>query len=156
MTHYFISVLILSAFWLVNSGHYTALLLGLGAGSVVLVVFLSHRMDVAEPEDTPLSLNWGIFGYWIWLIWEIWKSNIDVARIVLDPRLPISPTVFTVTGLQRSAIGKVVFANSITLTPGTVTIDIEGDRFCIHALTRDGAKALQEGEMNRRAARLER
>jgi multicomponent Na+:H+ antiporter subunit E len=90
-----------------------------------------------------------------WLILEVVKSNIDVARRILDPRLPISPRVIEVQASQRRDIGRVIYANSITLTPGTVSIDTDGDRITVHALTEEAAAGLLTGEMDRRVTRFE-
>lgn len=145
----------LAVLWLLLSGHYTPLLLGFGAGSVLLVVWLAARMDLVDHEGHPLHLTLRIIPYWLWLIKEIVKSNIDVIRRVLDPRLPISPTVRWVKASETSDLGKAIYANSITLTPGTVSIDVQGDHIEIHSLTREGAEAVEEGTMDRKVAALE-
>jgi multicomponent Na+:H+ antiporter subunit E len=93
--------------------------------------------------------------YWPWLSIEIIKSSFDVARRILAPSMPISPTVMEFEGSQETLIGRVVMANSITLTPGTVTLDLQGNRFRVHALAREAIEALLEGEMDRRVARAE-
>ncbi len=79
-----------------------------------------------------------------------------MARIVLSPRLPISPTLVELDAKPTTDAGRVLLGNSITLTPGTVTLDIYADRLLVHALTKEGAAALEEGEMNRRVASLGR
>jgi multicomponent Na+:H+ antiporter subunit E len=86
---------------------------------------------------------------------EIVKSSFDVARRVLSPSMPISPTVFEVDTSQHTMVGRVVYANSITLTPGTVTLDVQGDRLRVHALSRDTIDYLLSGEMDRRVTRAE-
>jgi multicomponent Na+:H+ antiporter subunit E len=93
--------------------------------------------------------------YLPWILKEIVKANLHVTRLILDPKLPISPTVTRLRCSQRTD-GKVTYANSITLTPGTVTIDMEGDVLVVHTLTREAAAALQEGEMDRRVGVLEK
>ena len=82
------------------------------------------------------------------------KSSIDVARIVLSPSLPISPTTVELTTTESTEGGKVILGNSITLSPGTVTIDVHGDRLLVHCLTRESAVALEDMEVQRRTARL--
>ena len=81
--------------------------------------------------------------------------GIDVAKAILSTPMTISPTVFTVTGTQKSELGRVVYANSITLTPGTVTIDLVDDQLTVHALTKAGLEGVESGEMDRRVTRLE-
>jgi len=141
--------------WLLLSGYFEPLLLGLGLASTALVVWIAHRMDVIDHEGHPIGLTPRILLYWPWLIWEIVKSNIDVMRRILDPALPISPTVFRVTSSQKTELGTVIYANSITLTPGTVTIDLEDNDLIVHAFTEDGAVALETGEMDRRVTAFE-
>jgi multicomponent Na+:H+ antiporter subunit E len=147
--------LVLFALWLLLSGHYVPLLIGLGALSVLLVVTIALRMDVVDREGHPIHLSPKALLYWPWLAWEIVKSNVDVARRILSPTLPISPTVIRLKASQKSELGKVIYANSITLTPGTVSIDIDGDKIEVHALTREAAQALRTGDMDRRVTRFE-
>ncbi|MEE8216319.1 MAG: Na+/H+ antiporter subunit E, partial [Acidiferrobacterales bacterium] len=131
------------------------LLIGLGALSVLLVVTIALRMGVVDREGHPIHLSPKALLYWPWLAWEIVKSNVDVARRILSPTLPISPTVIRLKASQKSELGKVIYANSITLTPGTVSIDIDGDKIEVHALTREAAQALRTGDMDRRVTRFE-
>ena len=90
-----------------------------------------------------------------WLIWQIVKANVDVARRILDPRLPIRPHVIRIRAGQKTDLGRVIYANSITLTPGTVTIDLEGRDLRVHALTDEAAEGLATGEMDRRVSSTE-
>ncbi len=136
--------------WLLLSGHYEPLIIGLGVVSCVFVAFIAHRMDVADHEGHPIHLTWRALVYWPWLFWEIVKSNIEVARLILAPRLAISPTVIKVKASQLDELGHVIYANSITLTPGTVSIDVRDGTIEVHAITREMAEALQNGEMDRR------
>jgi multicomponent Na+:H+ antiporter subunit E len=94
--------------------------------------------------------------YWPWLIKEIAKSGWTVTRIVLDPKLPISPTMVRFRPRQRTSVGIVTHANSITLTPGTITVEASADEFLVHALTREGAFGCIDSEMDARVERLER
>ena len=93
-------------------------------------------------------------GYWLWLLVEIVKSSIEVARLILKPSLPISPTVVELDAATDSEVGQVIFANSITLSPGTVTLDVDEGRTVVHCLTQEGAAALQNGEAQRRLREL--
>jgi multicomponent Na+:H+ antiporter subunit E len=145
----------LLVFWLGLSGHYTALLIGLGAVSVIGVVVLSHRMHMDDAEGHPIHLLIGAMTYWPWLAWEIAKSAWTVARIILDPKLPISPTLIRVKPSQKTGVGVTTYANSITLTPGTISVEVDHREILVHALTRAGAKDLEEGVMDRRVRRFE-
>ncbi|MEE8266481.1 MAG: Na+/H+ antiporter subunit E [Acidiferrobacterales bacterium] len=155
MVHAISLALVLFALWLLLSSHYVPLLIGLGALSVLLVVTIALRMGVVDREGHPIHLSPKALLYWPWLAWEIVKSNVDVARRILSPTLPISPTVIRLKASQKSELGKVIYANSITLTPGTVSIDIDGDKIEVHALTREAAQALRTGDMDRRVTRFE-
>ncbi len=145
----------LYATWLLLSGFYTPFLMGLGAVSCAVVVFIARRMDVIDHEAVPIQLGWRILTYWPWLIVEIFKANIDVTRRVLSPSLPISPTMIKVKTAQRSDLAKVIYANSITLTPGTVSVDVHEDEITVHAISAEGAADIAEGTMNRKAAAVE-
>lgn len=152
---YVIAVAILFAFWTLMSGHFTPFLLGAGVASSVAVVWFARRMTVIDERGFPVHLGPAAVLYWPWLVKEIVKSAWDVAKIILTPSLPISPRWVRVKATQRTAIGRVTYANSITLTPGTITIEAEDDEFLVHALTRAGAEGLLEGEMDRRVSRFE-
>ncbi len=156
MLHAFSLTLALSVLWLLLSGHFAdPTLLGLGLVSVLAVVAIARRMDVLDHEGHPIQLSWRGLLYWPWLLKEIALANIDVAKAIL--RLPggIEPTVFKVRASQTSELGRVIYANSITLTPGTVTIAVEDDLLTIHALTTGAAEGLESGEMDRRVCRVE-
>ena len=152
---YVVAFAVLFAFWVVLSGHFSTFLLLAGAGSAAAAVLLSRRMAVIDKEGYPVHLGLAMLWYWPWLLKEIVKSAWDVSRIIVHPRLPISPTWIQVRPSQRTVIGRVTYANSITLTPGTITIEAEGDEFLVHALTREGAEALAGGDMDRRVRRFE-
>jgi multicomponent Na+:H+ antiporter subunit E len=149
--------LVLSGVWLAWSGHTEPLILALGAGSLTFVVWLSVRMKVADAEGVPLGLNYlRVLRYLGWLAVEIGKSNLDVARRVLTPGpLPISPRLIRVPASQRTELAQVIYANSITLTPGTVSVDVAGGEILVHALHADAAAGLESGSMDRKCAELE-
>ena len=147
--------LFLFALWVLLSGHYTPLMILFGVLSTLFVVFLATRADLIDRETQPVLIKLSVLFYWVWLGREIIKSNIDVTRRILSPGLPISPTVFTVRAGQKTELGRVTYANSITLVPGTVTMDVDGDVFTVHALTREAAADLKRGEMNRRVCNVE-
>lgn len=141
--------------WLLWSGHLEVLLVSLGVVSCVIVVVMSFRMGVMDDEGPQGAVAWRLAMYVPWLLWQIVVANIDVARRILNPRLPIAPRVIRVRTRQKTALGRTIFANSITLTPGTVSMDLEGDEIVVHALTREAADELQAGAMNDRVAGVE-
>lgn len=147
---------VLYALWLLLSGYlHEPLLLGLGILSVCAVIFIAHRMDVVDREGHPIHLSHRAIAYLPWLLAEIVKSNIAVAKVILRPRMPLSISVMTTPGSQRSDLGLTIYANSITLTPGTVTLGIEEGVLSVHALTSEAAEGVASGDMDRRVAALE-
>ncbi len=146
----------LVVFWLLNSGYYTPLILSLGAVSIVVVVYIVHRMNVVDHESQPLDLSGKILVYYVWLIKEIILANISVVKKIWLGKGSISPTLATITASQKTDMGKVIYANSITLTPGTVTISIDADRLIVHALISENIQSLKAGEMDRRVSKLEK
>ena len=149
------ATLALFSFWLVLSGFFTAFLVGAGAASALAVVAFSRRMDVIDREGHPIHLSWRALTYWPWLIKEIVKSAWDVSKIILNPRLPVSPTLVRIKPTQRTPEGLVAHANSITLTPGTISVEVGADEFLVHAVTRAGAAGVESGDMDRRVTRFE-
>ena len=149
-----VSVLLFGV-WLLLSGHYVPLLLSFGVISCLLVVAVSVRMDVTDHEGHPIHLSIAALKFWPWLVWQIILSNIAVAKSVLFSSHPISPNIILVPAKQKSDLGKVIYANSITLTPGTISLELEGDLILVHALTREGAKDLAGGEMHDRVVKME-
>ena len=155
MRHTILLSLTLAIFWLANSEHYTSLMLLLGFISIASVLYVAHRMDVVDHEAQPLHLTFKLPGYYAWLIKEIFLANILVVKHVWLGNKSISPVFATITASQKTDIGKVIYANSITLTPGTVTVNIDGDQFLVHALLRESIKDLEAGEMDKRVTQLE-
>ncbi len=145
----------LFAFWIALSGHYTPMLVVAGAASAVICVLAAIRMRVADAEGHPIELFWGAITYFPWLAAEIAKSAWAVAKIILNPKLPISPTMTVVRANQRTPAGVATYANSITLTPGTITVAVSGHDLTVHALVRDGAVDLEAGGMDRRVSQFE-
>ena len=141
--------------WLLWSGHYTPLLLTLGAGSCLLIVFIARRMQVLDEEGMPVHVGPRLLLYLPWLMWAIARANVDVALRILRPRPPIAPRLLRVRPGQRTSLGRAIYANSITLTPGTLTCDADGEEFTVHALTREAADDLESGRMDRKVRRLE-
>ena len=140
--------------WLLWSGHFKPLLLAFGAFSCLLVGYLTQRMGYFDNEVFALRFGLRLFSYLAWLAKEVMRSGIDVARVVLDPRLPISPRVVEIKASAEHPVDLVIFGNSITLTPGTLTLDVHRGVIKVHSLTQAGADDLLSGEMDRRVASL--
>ena len=148
-------VIILFAFWMLLSGHFAPFLLAMGVLSAIAVAMLGRRMDLVDHEGHPIQLSWRLIFYWPWLFKEIALSAWSVSCVILNPRLPISPTLVRAKTSQKTAVGLVTYANSITLTPGTISVDVSRGEILVHALTREAADGLLEGEMDRRVSRFE-
>jgi len=147
----------LFAFWLLLSGFFTPFLVAAGAGCALAALALGQRMEVMDREGHPLHLSVRMaLSYWPWLLKEIVKSGWEVSRAILRPRLAISPTLVRFRASQTTDLGLVIHANSITLTPGTICVAINGRELLVHALLRSGAESTGTGsEMDRRVAALE-
>lgn len=134
-------------FWFMLSGHTEVLLIVLGILSTLLSVYLSKRMDIIDHESYPVHLSLRLLRYYFFLGKEIIVANIDVIKRILTPGKSISPTLITIPASKKTDLSKVIYANSITLTPGTVTLDLTGDEIKVHALSKEGAEDLQSGRM---------
>ena len=121
------------AVWLLMSGHYTVLVTSLGVASVLFAAMMSKRLGGTDDEALPLHMMARLPGYFLWLFKEIVMSNIATAKVILS-NTP-DPEFFETTATQKTEAGLATYANSITLTPGTVTVDIDQDRFLVHALS---------------------
>lgn len=147
--------ILLYGLWLLLSGHWSdPLLLGFGVVSAALAVFIAWRMEGLDHEGVPVSVSLHALAYWPWLLWQIVLSNLAVARCILDPGR-IGPRMAWVHASQTSDLGKVIYANSITLTPGTIAVQVEGGRILVHALEGGGIEDLRAGEMDRRCVAVE-
>lgn len=140
--------------WLLWSGLYTPLLVGLGLLSCTLVLLLARRSGFFESGVYSLHLIARLPAYWFWLLGQIVSANLVVARIVLQPRMPISPTLVEVRASHLPPVGQAILGNAITLTPATVCFDVNEGIVHVHCLTESSAEELREGEMVRRAEKL--
>ena len=147
-----VQAVFLMATWLILSGHYDFLHILYGVISVGLVVALNLKLrQVPLVENEPAGMASiripRLLGYLPWLLLQIIQSGIYVVGIILNPRMPIQPEILRFRSRQPGVMAKVILGNSITLTPGTLTLDIRGDDFTVHALTKDTARGLYEGSM---------
>lgn len=145
---------ILLVVWLLWSGLFKPLLIGLGVFSCVLTVFVLQRMHFFRDDGFAFHYGPRLLGFWAWVAKEIVVSSIEVARIALAPTVRVSPRAVTLDVSELGPVDQVLLGNSITLTPGTLTLDVHGNRITVHTLTAAGAAALEAGEMQRRVAAL--
>ena len=146
---------VLFLLWLVLSGIYTPILISFGVLSAIIVAWIAYRMDVADHEGFPIQLSWKAVSYWPWLIVEIIKSNIAVAGLILGSRENIKPILIRIPANQKTELGQVTYANSITLTPGTVSIAVGENMIDVHSLSKAAAEDLKQGVMHDKVCRLE-
>lgn len=142
----------LTVFWVLLSGYWLPLIIAFGVASIVLCVVIAWRLDVCDHEGYPIHLTPRGVTYFPWLFKEIVVSNIAVAKAILTGN--INPQVLKVQATQSDALGRTVYANSITLTPGTVSISVDDDIITVHALMDETAEGLRSGEMNARVCAL--
>lgn len=146
---------VLIAFWLLLSGHYTGFVLSMGALSIALVVWLARRMDVVDQEVAPVHFTPRLLLYWLWLSTEIIKSTLDVTRRVLRGPLALYPAYEDVTINQGTAMSETILANSITLTPGTLAVVVGNDTIRVHTVHKTLIEDLRKGRMAARVKALE-
>lgn len=140
---------LLFLYWIFLSGHFEPLLLGLGLASVALTVFLIRRMNSIDHESYPLHLSAKFPSYFFYLFKEIVKANIDVAKRILRYKgASISPQMIEIPQSQKTAAGAVTYANCVTLTPGTITVNLTKDKLTVHALSKEAADELATGAMS--------
>lgn len=147
--------LVMFAFWVIMSGMFDGFHLTLGVISCLLVAQFSHKLLFFGDSGTSwVRQTLGILGYLPWLFYQIVLASVDVARIVLHPRMLdlIDPQIIHFKTRLKGSFSRVTFAQSITLTPGTISVSIHDDEFTVYALTRAGADSLP-GEMEQRVAR---
>lgn len=152
--HYLIILVSLFLFWLLLSGHGELLILGFGILSALIVTLLLRKMDRIDTEIIAFRPGLRVIHYFGWLLWQVVLSNIDVARRIWNPALPIRPCWQRLDTSVSTPLEKTLYANSITLTPGTLTTDVREDHFMIHSLTPEGIEELRKGEMEERIRRL--
>ena len=147
---------VLYLLWLGMSGLYKPLLLILAALSVSLVVAIIARLGILDTEGVPLLVRFRRMAlYMFWLIWEVLKADWAVTKVILGAKPDLGQRLLRVPATTRTDLGKVVYANSITLTPGTITVETEGDTFIVHALNDEAADLAALRFMNDRVCATE-
>lgn len=144
----------LAAFWLLLSGHYTPLLLAFGVGSVALVAWIAQRMQIVDHESPASGFSLRLLWYWVWLAGQILVSALSVSRLILRSPAQLQPVFRSTANTANHELNQVTFANSITLTPGTLSVAVREDAIDVHSL--DGALIddLDAGDMRRRVRAL--
>ena len=151
------AIIVFLGLWLLLSGVYKPLTIGLGVFSTLFVIYIINRMDAVDGDRVEIHLKpLAFLKYQVWLMGEIAKANWAVTKVILAPSMPIKQHMFSVPYTQKTDFGQVVFANSITLTPGTITIETEPGHFLVHAVayTKDDKEAL--ADMDRHVTAIEK
>ncbi|MEM7670872.1 MAG: Na+/H+ antiporter subunit E [Pseudomonadota bacterium] len=142
-------------FWMLMSGEWEHQWL-IWAGGILSIAVMGFSLfkGLTDQEGFPIEKLPRALVYWPWLIWQILLSAWNVTRIVLDPRLPISPKMVKVRANQKTAVGITTYANSITLTPGTISVEVSetGRTIWVHAITAQNAEGMEDDEMNHKVA----
>lgn len=150
-----ISSVCLFIVWLLLSGFIKTNFLVLGGLSSMFVAWLAIKLDIFSDNSEHLKINIRAISYAPYLLKEMIKSNLHVARIILHPKLPIDPQAVWIEASQKTDIGLAIHANSLTLTPGTISLAVEGNKLHIHAITSVTAQGAIEGHIDKRVANLE-
>ncbi len=145
--------LILLCLWLLMSGYYSVLLISLGIVSCAFCVYIAKRGKLIDDEGLPIFFMPRLLNYLIWLFKEILKSNLATGKVIINGK--VEPETFTVKSSQVTDVAKVTYANSITLTPGTVTTKMHKDVFEVHALNADFGNDVRTNKMDRKVTWLE-
>ena len=150
------TAVVLALVWVLWSGHFEPLVVGFGVASVALTVFIAKRLRILDQEAQPMGVFLLRFPVFVgWLIGEIIQANLQVARIILSPSLPIGSHLIKVPATQKTDLGKVIHANTITITPGTVSLDVRDDFILVHALDDSLASQDDSGRNDRMISWLE-
>lgn len=153
----------LYGFWIVLSGRFETKYLTIGAFCAAAITYLTR--DLMRPEGVAVrnrgvGVNFMIAGigrfvlYVIWLLWSIVQANLQVAYIVLQPKMPIQPGLLSMRTKLRNRTGHIILANSITLTPGTITVDFDDGVYSVHALVPGAAQSLLDAKMQSKLERI--
>ena len=135
------------------SGHYNFLIVSLGIISCAFCVYVAKRGKLIDDEGLPIFFIPRLLNYLMWLFKEILKSNVITAKVIINGK--VEPEIFTVKSSQVTDVAKVTYANSITLTPGTVTTKIQKDVLEVHALNSDFGNDVRTNEMDKKVTWLE-
>lgn len=152
----------LYGFWIILSGRFETKYLVMGAVGALLVTYLTQDLAKSEgngrrPRERVYSVLGGVWRfifYAFWLLWNVLQSNLQVAYLVLHPKMPIRPGLLRLRTKLRNRTGHIMLANSITLTPGTITVDFDDGTYSVHALIPEAAQSLLEAKMQSKLERI--
>jgi len=144
------------AFWILLSGEFTFILITSGVVASLITAYLSHDIFVGKADlKTETGRVFKFIVYIPWLLWEIILANVEIAYLVLSPKPLVDPQIVRFKNDLKTDLGIVTLAHSITLTPGTVTVDANREEFVIHAIWQKSAEGIISGEMQRKVKKIE-
>ena len=154
---FILTAILLFSFWILLSGEFDFILIASAVISCLFVSYLSHDLLIGKANiRLGLIRVFRFIKYLPWLMWQIVLSNMDLVYRTLHPKMPIDPMIIRFKNELTTEMGIVTLANSITLTPGTITIEANQDEFIVHAIARGPAEGLEGGgEMQQRVKRIE-
>lgn len=141
---------LLSVFWLLLSGYIQPLLLSFGAISIAIVLVVLKRMDKVDNDPKQIGSGLQMLKYIPWLLWQIIQSSMHVTKLVWGSSQHISPSQAKINVKNVPLKHRVLYANSITLTPGTLSVDLEHDEITVHALQKSSIDEIARGDMERK------
>lgn len=147
---YLVWLVAITGFWLLLSGYYTTWILSLGVISIALVLWFIHRMNFTDNMPIRIRLTPKLISYLVWLFVQVVKANLELGRRVLKPNMPIEPLWERLPINLNNDMERTLYANSVTLTPDTLTVRMDEDSFLVHALWKESVEGLKEGETERR------
>ena len=153
---FLITAIAMFIFWILLSGEFTFILITSGVVASLIVAYLSHDIFVGKADlKTETGRVFKFIVYIPWLLWEIILANVEIAYLVLNPKPLIDPQLVHFKNDLKTDLGIVTLAHSITLTPGTVTVEANREEFIIHAIWQKSAEGIISGEMQRKVRKIE-
>ncbi len=153
---FFITAIAMFSFWILLSGEFTFVLITSGIVASLIVAYISHDIFIGKPDIKVETIRVLKFiKYLPWLLWKIILANFEIAYLVLHPKSLIDPQIIRFETDLKTDLGIVTLANSITLTPGTVTVEANKEEFVIHAIWQKSAEGIIGGEMQRKVKEIE-
>ncbi len=153
---FLITAIAMFSFWILLSGEFTFILITSGIVASLIVAYLSHDIFIGKPDiKVETRRVFKFIKYLPWLVWKVILANFEIAYLVLHPKMPIDPQIIRFETGLKTDLGIVTLANSITLTPGTITVEANKEEFVIHAIWQKSVEGIIDGEMLRKVKEIE-
>ena len=153
---FLITTIAMFLFWILLSGEFTFILITSGVVASLIVAYLSHDIFIGKADlKTETGRVFKFIVYIPWLLWEIILANVEIAYLVLSPKPLVDPQIVRFKNDLKTDLGIVTLAHSITLTPGTVTVEANREEFVIHAIWQKSADGIIGGEMQQKVKKIE-